>query len=60
VHCHRNQGQWNKQDERRRNEVAIHEHLTYIEALISRNVSMVDLACRAHLASAKQTLMNST
>jgi DNA-binding GntR family transcriptional regulator len=52
--------QWNKQDERRRNEVAIHEHLTYIEALISRNVSMVDLACRAHLASAKQTLMNST
>lgn len=52
--------QWNKQDERKRNEVAIHEHLTYIEALISRNVSMVDLACRAHLSSAKQTLLSST
>jgi DNA-binding GntR family transcriptional regulator len=52
--------QWNKQDERQRNEVAVHEHLTYIEALISRNVLMVDLACRAHLASAKQTLLSST
>ncbi|WP_119270072.1 GntR family transcriptional regulator [Taklimakanibacter deserti] len=52
--------QWNKHDERQRNEVAIHEHLTYIDALLSRNVSMVDLACRAHLTSAKQTLMNST
>jgi len=52
--------QWNKHDERQRNEVAIHEHLTYIEALISRNVSMVDLACRAHLTSAKQTLLSST
>ena len=52
--------QWNKQDERKRNEVAVHEHLTYIEALLSRNVPMVDLACRAHLASAKQTLIDST
>lgn len=52
--------QWNKQDERKRNEVAVHEHLTYIEALLSRNLSMVDLACRTHLTSAKQTLMSST
>lgn len=52
--------QWNKQDERKRNEAAIHEHLTYIEALLSRNLSMVDLACRAHLSSAKQTLLRST
>jgi hypothetical protein len=52
--------QWNKQDECKRNEVAIHEHLTYIEALLSRNISMVDLACRAHLASAKETLIRST
>jgi DNA-binding GntR family transcriptional regulator len=52
--------QWNKQDERQRNEAAIHEHLTYIEALLGRNVSMVDLACRAHLASAKETLLSST
>lgn len=52
--------QWNKRDERQRNQVAIKEHLTYMEALMSRNVSMVELACRAHLASAKETLMRST
>jgi DNA-binding GntR family transcriptional regulator len=52
--------QWNKQDERQRNEVAIREHLTYIEALLSRNLSIVQLACRAHMASAKETLMRST
>ena len=42
--------QWNKHDERQRNEVAIREHLTYIEVLLSRNVTMIELACRAHLA----------
>ena len=52
--------QWNKRDERQRNEVAIREHLTYIEALLSRNVAMIELACRAHLASAKETLIRST
>lgn len=52
--------QWNKRDERQRNEVAIREHLTYIDALLGRNVSIVELACRAHLASAKETLMRST
>jgi DNA-binding GntR family transcriptional regulator len=52
--------QWNKQDERQRNEVAIREHLTYIDALLSRNVAMVELACRAHLASARETLIRST
>jgi DNA-binding GntR family transcriptional regulator len=52
--------QWNKRDERQRNEVAIGEHLTYIEALLSRNVSAVKLACRAHLSSAKETLLRST
>ena len=52
--------QWNKRDERQRNQVAIKEHLTYMEALTSRNVAMVELACRAHLASAKETLMRST
>jgi DNA-binding GntR family transcriptional regulator len=52
--------QWNKQDERQRNEVAIREHLTYIEALLSRNPAIVQLACRAHMASAKDTLMRST
>jgi DNA-binding GntR family transcriptional regulator len=52
--------QWKKHDERQRNEVAIREHLTYIEALLSRNPSIVQLACRAHMASAKETLMRST
>jgi DNA-binding GntR family transcriptional regulator len=52
--------QWNKRDERQRNEVAIREHLTYIEALFSRNPAIVELACRAHLASAKETLMSAT
>lgn len=52
--------QWNKHDERQRNEVAIREHLTYIDALLSRNVAMVELACRAHLASARETLLRST
>ena len=52
--------QWNKRDERQRNEVAIREHLVYIEALFGRNVSMVELACRAHLASAKETLLRAT
>jgi DNA-binding GntR family transcriptional regulator len=52
--------QWNKLDERQRNEAAIREHLTYIEALRSRKSAIVELACRAHLASAKQTLLRST
>jgi DNA-binding GntR family transcriptional regulator len=52
--------QWNKHDERQRNEVAIREHLTYTEALLGRNVSIVELACRAHLSSAKETLIRST
>jgi len=52
--------QWNKQDERQRNEVAIAEHLAYIEALKSRDRRAIELACCRHLASAKQTLLNST
>ena len=52
--------QWNKRDERQRNEVAIREHLTYIEAHLSRNRSMVELACRAHLTSARETLIRAT
>jgi DNA-binding GntR family transcriptional regulator len=52
--------QWNKRDERQRNEVAIREHLAYIEALLSRNAASVRRACKAHLASAKRTLIRST
>jgi len=52
--------QWNKRDERQRNEVAIIEHLAYIDALHTRRVQKVELACRAHLVSARQTLIQST
>lgn len=52
--------QWKKHDERQRNEVAIREHLRYIDALQSRNVASVESACRAHLASARETLLRST
>ena len=52
--------QWNKRDERQRNEVAIREHLTYIEGLFSRNTANIELACRMHLASARDTLIRST
>ena len=45
--------QWNKQDERQRNEVAIREHLAYIDALHSRDAASVERACRAHLTSAR-------
>ena len=52
--------QWNKRDERQRNEVAIQEHLAYIEALLSGDSAAVEMACRAHLTSAKQTLLRAT
>lgn len=48
--------QWNKRDERQRNEVAIGEHLAYIDALLARDRRRVEAACRAHLASARHTL----
>jgi DNA-binding GntR family transcriptional regulator len=51
--------QWNKRDERQRNEVAIREHLAYIDALRSRKPALIERACRAHLASAKQTMRRS-
>lgn len=51
--------QWNKSDERARNEAAIHEHLTYIKALRSRNEAKAQHAARQHLATSKQTLINS-
>ncbi len=51
--------QWNKSDERARNEAAIHEHLTYIDALRSRDERKAMDAARQHLATSKQTLLNS-
>lgn len=52
--------QWNKHDERQRNEVALREHLNYIDALLSRFPSVIELACRTHLSSARKTLIRST
>ena len=52
--------QWNKRDERQRNEAAIIEHLDYIEALKSRDKRRIDAACRKHLMSARRTLLSST
>lgn len=51
--------QWNKSDERVRNECAIHEHLLYIDALQSRDASKAAAAARNHLATSKMTLVNS-
>ncbi|WP_337267932.1 GntR family transcriptional regulator [Oryzifoliimicrobium ureilyticus] len=51
--------QWNKAFARERNERAVHEHLDYITALESRDLAAIDRACRLHLASARQTLLQS-
>jgi DNA-binding GntR family transcriptional regulator len=51
--------QWNKAFARARNERALREHLDYIAALRSRDPAEIDRACRAHLHSARETLMES-
>ena len=50
---------WNKLDERRRNEVAVDEHLAYIEALRGRDPAAIERACARHLRSARKTLLAS-
>ena len=52
--------QWRKHDERQRNEVAIQEHLAYIDALVSRDPQAIEAACWTHLKSARETLLRST
>ncbi|MBP0616935.1 GntR family transcriptional regulator [Jiella mangrovi] len=51
--------QWNKRFERQRNEAAIGEHLAYIAALRSQEPARIEIAARAHLATARQTLLAS-
>lgn len=51
--------QWNKTDEKERNVAAIKEHLTYIAALQSRDRTRALEACRAHMRTARATLMKS-
>lgn len=51
--------QWNKAMARERNARAIVEHLDYIDALQSRDPARIEAACRLHLSSARQTLLQS-
>lgn len=51
--------QWDKTDERQRNEAAIREHLLWIEAMQRRDEEAAVAAARAHLATSKQTLLSS-
>jgi len=51
--------QWNKRDERARNEVAAQEHLDFIDALQARDLRRTEKACARHLASARETLARS-
>ncbi|SOC37214.1 GntR family transcriptional regulator [Rhizobium subbaraonis] len=51
--------QWNKTNARQRNARAMEEHLAYIEALQSRDPAKIEGACRRHLKSARETLLQS-
>lgn len=51
--------QWNKRDERERNIAAIRQHLAYIEAIQSRDRNAVTASCRAHMNTARSTMMQS-
>ena len=51
--------QWNKANARARNARALEEHLTYIAALRSRDPARIEDACRQHLKSARETLLQS-
>ncbi|RUW81394.1 GntR family transcriptional regulator [Mesorhizobium sp. M2A.F.Ca.ET.067.02.1.1] len=51
--------QWNKRDEKQRNHAALVEHLAYIDALLSHDLSRVEVAAGVHLSSARETLLKS-
>ncbi|EKF61285.1 putative GntR family transcriptional regulator [Agrobacterium albertimagni AOL15] len=51
--------QWNKTNARARNQRALEEHLDYIRALLSRDPAAIQKACRQHLKSARETLLQS-
>jgi DNA-binding GntR family transcriptional regulator len=51
--------QWNKAEERQRNGKAVEEHLSYIDALFGRDWRCVEAQARAHLRTARQTLLAS-
>ena len=51
--------QWNKRDEKSRNIAAMREHLIYIDGLQSRDRGRATESCRAHMTTARATLMAS-
>jgi DNA-binding GntR family transcriptional regulator len=51
--------QWNKRDEKPRNIAAMREHLVYINGLQSRDRARATESCRAHMTTARATLMAS-
>jgi DNA-binding GntR family transcriptional regulator len=51
--------QWSKVGEKERHVVAIDEHLAYISALKSRDKDMAMAHCRAHMNTARATLLRS-
>lgn len=51
--------QWNKAGQRQRNAAALEEHLAYMAALRTGDPRQVELACRRHLSSARETLLQS-
>ncbi|RYD25472.1 MAG: FCD domain-containing protein, partial [Lysobacteraceae bacterium] len=51
--------QWDKHDEKQRNTVAAQEHLDYIAALRSRDVRLTVASCKAHMRTARRTLLSS-
>ena len=51
--------QWDKTNERHRNEAAIGEHLAILQALRARNPDAAEAATTAHLTTSKGTLLSS-
>ena len=51
--------QWDKTNERARNEAAIGEHLAIVAALRTGDAAAAEAAAAAHLATSKQTLLSS-
>ena len=51
--------QWSKIGEKERHGVAIDEHLAYIGALKSRDGELAMALCRAHMNTARATLLGS-
>ena len=51
--------QWNRDDEKQRNTIAMTQHLDYIAALRSRDLQAVDETFRRHIDTARDKLMRS-